>query len=81
MSKKKKIGKARIVRPNNVNYTFTNNDFIYIQPENKQSENNDTRQKLRYIAKKSIKNSKMKKLHYKSNSSPKSQQGHSPVYE
>ncbi len=81
MSKKKKIGKVKIVRPNNVNYTFVNNDFLYIRPENKQNENNDTNQKLRYITKKSIKNLKMKKSHYKSNTSPKSQQNHSPVYE
>ena len=73
-NEKRKKEKVRIVRPNNVNYTFINDDAIYIQSEDKNDENNNTRQKLHDIAKKSIKDLKTTKTHYKSNRSPKSQQ-------
>lgn len=78
MKEKKKSGKARIVRPNNVNYTFIGD--IIPQTDNKQKEN-DTKKKTKFV-RNTLKDTKTTKTHYKSNSrSPKSQQNHSPVYE
>jgi len=78
MKEKKKSGKARIVRPNNVNHTFIGD--IIPQTNDKQKEN-DTKKKTKFV-RNTLKDTKTTKTHYKSNSrSPKSQQNHSPVYE
>ncbi|MEO9276616.1 MAG: hypothetical protein ABI340_02380 [Nitrososphaera sp.] len=78
--KKKRKGKARIVHPINVNYTFINDGTISIQSEEKNDKSTSTRKNLR-DTKKSLKDPKATKMKYRSNRSPKSQQGHSPVYE
>lgn len=78
---KKKKGKARIVRPSNVNYSFINDETISIQSEEKNDKSTSASKNLRDITKKSLKDQKATKMKYRSNRSPKSQQGHSPVYE
>jgi len=69
MEEKKKTGKARIVCPNNVNYTFIDDGTIYIQSESRPDENNNIDQKMLDVTKKSLKDLKMTKIHYKSNKS------------
>ncbi|MGI0046354.1 MAG: hypothetical protein ACREBB_04095 [Nitrosotalea sp.] len=74
--KPKKKNQAKIVKPNSVNYTFI--DIVISQIESKKPQKKKDK-KINKFTKKTLKDSK---THYKFNSrSPKSQQGHSPVYE
>lgn len=78
MKEKKKSGKARIVRPNNVNYTFIGDIIPTTSDKQKES---GIKKKTKFV-RNTLKNAKTSKIHYTSNSrSPKSQQNHSPVYE
>ena len=77
--KTKKKNRVKVVKPNSVNYTFL--DDVISQTKSKEREKNKDK-KINEFTRKTLKNSKTKKTHYKFNSrSPKSQQGHSPVYE
>ncbi len=77
--KTKKKNRVKVVKPNSVNYTFIDN--VIPQTKSKKRENNKNK-KINEFTSKTLKDSKTTKTHYKFNSrSPKSQQGHSPVYE
>ena len=77
--KTKKKNRVKVVKPNSVNYTFIDN--VIPQTKSKERENNKNK-KINEFTSKTLKDSKTTKTHYKFNSrSPKSQQGHSPVYE
>ena len=77
--KTKKKNRVKVVKPNSVNYTFI--DDTIPQTKSKERENNKNK-KINEFTSKTLRNSKTTKTHYKFNSrSPKSQQGHSPVYE
>ncbi len=79
MKGKKKINRVRAVKSNSVNYTFI--DDVIIQTNNEEKVN-DTKKKTSQFVRKTLKDAKTTKTHYKLNSrSPKSQQNHSPVYE
>ena len=79
MKTKKKTVRAKVVKPNSGNYTFIGD--IIPQTKSKEQENRRDR-KNNEFARKTLKDSKTVRTHYKFNSrSPKSQQGHSPVYE
>ena len=77
--KTKKKKRVKVVKSNSVNYTFLD-DVISQTKSKKQEQNKD--KKINEFTRKTLKDSKTTKTHYKFNSrSPKSQQGHSPVYE
>ena len=77
--KTKKKNRVKVVKPNSVNYTFL--DDVIPQTKSKEQEKNKDK-KINEFTRKTLKDSKTTKTHYKFNSrSPKSQQGHSPVYE
>lgn len=77
--KTKKKNRVKVAKPNSVNYTFIDN--VIPQTKSKKRENNKN-QKINEFTSKTLKDSKTTKTYYKFNSrSPKSQQGHSPVYE
>ncbi len=75
----KKKNRAKVMKPNSVNYTFV--DAVTSQIESKEPQKSKDK-KINEFTRKTLKDSKTTKTHYKFNSrSPKSQQGHSPVYE
>ncbi|MGI0058251.1 MAG: hypothetical protein ACREBJ_00655 [Nitrosotalea sp.] len=79
MKLKKKTVRAKVVKPNSVNYTFIAD--VVQHTKSKEHENKKDK-KTNDFDRKTLKDSKTTKTHYKFNSrSPKSQQGHSPVYE
>ena len=76
--KPKKKNQAKVIESNSVNYTFVND----VNPQTKSKEQESNKGKINKFTRKTLKYSKAKRTHYKFNSrSPKSQQGHSPVYE
>jgi len=75
----KKKNRVKVVKPNSVNYTFV--DDVIPQIESKEPDKNKDK-KINEFTRKILKDHKTIKTHYKfNNKSPKSQQGHSPVYE
>lgn len=76
--KPKKKNQVKIVRSDSINYTFVGD---VVPKNNDKQKEADTKKKAKFV-RHTLKDSKTTKTHYKSNnSSPKSQQNHSPVYE
>jgi hypothetical protein len=76
---KKKKNTAKIVDSSSVNYTFQNNNPIYLQP--KETQNDELNQKKSKHAKRSIKDVQNQSRHKVNSKKIKTLQGHSPVYE
>ena len=76
---KKKKNTAKIVDSSSVNYTFKNNNPIYVQPKDKQ--NDELNQKKLQPTKRSIKDVQNQNRHKVNSKKIKTLQGHSPVYE
>lgn len=78
MEKKKKT--AKIVDNSSVNYTFKNNNPIYLQPKETQNDESNQKKSQTHI-KRSIKDVQNQNRHKVNSKKIKSLQGHSPVYE
>lgn len=83
MKEKKKKSMGRIIKSTSNDYTFI--DDINMTPKENNKEDDKqikNKTKKKDYAKKTLKDLTATKTHYKSiRQSPKSQQGHSPVYE
>jgi hypothetical protein len=76
----KKKNTAKIVDSSSVNYTFKNNNPIFLQP--KDGQNDELNQKKPHKhTKRSIKDVKNQNRHKVNSKKIKTLQGHSPVYE
>lgn len=80
MKEKKKVNRVRVVKPNSINYTFTNDIIILPNKDDRQDKNNQ-KKKAHKFTKKTRKDLTTTRTHYKPSRSPKSQQVHSSVYE
>lgn len=77
--KTKKKNRVKVVTSNSVNYTFID-ESVHLMESNEPHKNRN--KKIYEFTRKTLKDHKTTKTHYKFNKrSPKSQQGHSPVYE
>lgn len=81
MKEKKKKSRARAIKIDSINYTFTNDIAVLPKKDDNQNESSQKR-RVHEFTKKTLKDLTTTKTHYKPNRrNPKSQQTHSSVYE